>query len=100
GLSPRLTRFPYATLFRSVVELELLERGQVLLLGLLEPGQHRPHRRDLERVRGDEAAADLLGVVVLDVDLDLFLQLGDVRNVDLEDRKSTRLNSSHVKISY
>src|SRR5690606_40268839 len=97
---PRSTLFPYTTLFRSVLHpLALLE-------GLLEPpgaverlaqvalraaaGEElldvRPHDRGLrgERDVGVGARADHLG-----------LRLG----VERADRKSTRLNSSHVKIS-
>ena len=67
----------------AVVELELLQQGQPGVLRLLQPGQHRPHRGDLERVRGQPLAAHLPVVVVLLVDPDLVGQTGDVRNVDL-----------------
>ena len=53
------------------------------MLGLLQPGQHRPHGRDLDGVRGDVLALDPLGVEVLLVDLDLVLEPGDVGHVDL-----------------
>ena len=43
----------------AVVELQLLQQRQVGVLGLLQPGQHRPHGRDLDRVRGDVLALDL-----------------------------------------
>ena len=55
----------------AVVELELLQQRQAGVLRLLQPREHRPHRRHLDRVRGDVLAAHLLGVVVLLVDLDL-----------------------------
>src|SRR2546430_11293162 len=68
---PRSTLFPYTTLFRSQVRL-----------------QHHPHRvpelrveRPLEQLQG------ALGVLRL-------------LHVDAQDRKSTRLNSSHSQISY
>src|SRR3712207_8977416 len=80
---PRSTLFPYTTLFRSAVAV----------------GGH-----------GDEA--DLAaGVDVADLDLELVADVHDVldladplaatelADVD-EDRKSTRLNSSHANISY
>src|SRR3712207_7289626 len=67
---PRSTLFPYTTLFRSLV--------------------------DLARARGD-----------VDVVVDLHREVADhrVEHAEvalrlLEDRKSTRLNSSHANISY
>src|SRR5688572_31613174 len=73
---PRSTLFPYTTLFRS--------RG----VG----GQHRPRPGDLLQL----AEHLLLDRGVLEHGLeDLAEQL-----VDPQDRKSTRLNSSHSQISY
>src|SRR5258708_15469365 len=79
---PRSTLFPYTTLFRSTlvgksaVEISLIER-------------------------------ELVGVIVeparIGADFGDVLDLADVILVgefDLEDRKSTRLNSSHQIISY
>ena len=43
----------------AVVELELLQQREVVLLGLLEPRQHRPHGGHLDGVRGDVLAPDL-----------------------------------------
>src|SRR5256885_11855601 len=69
---PRSTLFPYTTLFRSIIESDVVE---VLL-----------HRRRLgRRLR------------------DFFLAQVEVRSAPvggLKDRKSTRLNSSHLVISY
>ena len=76
----------------AVVELELLQQGQPGVLGLLEPGQHGPHRGDLERVRREPLAADLPAVVVLLVDLDLVGQPGDVGDVDLDRPVAQRLH--------
>src|SRR2546426_6146234 len=71
---PRSTLFPYTTLFRSVAQAPALERLEVLPLEA-----HEASRRLLEEQhelrRGRLAAAD-------------------------GDRKSTRLNSSHLVISY
>src|SRR5262245_65355755 len=67
---PSSTLFPYTTLFRSLHDL-----GHDRLLGAVEDAA----------VGGDEIAR--------------LAQLGDVA-VDLRDRKSTRLNSSHLGISY
>src|SRR3712207_7123252 len=70
---PRSTRFPYTTLFRSGVEPGLAER-----LG---------HRLAAERAGlGQVALHPAPGAPVADV--------------LLQDRKSTRLNSSHANISY
>src|SRR3989442_9746493 len=68
---PRSTLFPYTTLFRS----RLVETRLAPLQGLL-----------------DHRAPDLL----------LGAALGDqgVEGFQHQDRKSTRLNSSHVRISY
>src|SRR5690606_39288303 len=79
--------FPYTTLFRSAREVvarvagrELEARGEhVPSLRLLRPGGQVLDR--LRRVRLEEVLVRLPG--------------GDLR-----DRKSTRLNSSHVKNSY
>src|SRR5256885_12145638 len=72
---PRSTLFPYTTLFRS--DLDLL--GEQVLL-----------------VREDDRAHVGLKHVPLDCERE------NLRPVDLaaEDRKSTRLNSSHLVISY
>src|SRR5699024_12537121 len=85
--SPHLSSlFPYTTLFRSVLLLDGIGRIDV------ELGELRPDRRD--RSAG-VSCADLggeLAVLVLLVHLnDPYLPV---------DRKSTRLNSSHVSISY
>src|SRR3989442_6137325 len=76
---PRSTLFPYTTLFRS------LEARQVGL-----------HLEDLVELRGRRAEyRDRFGVAQ-----DVFGLLRGERRVNGEDRKSTRLNSSHVRISY
>src|SRR5438034_4671868 len=68
---PRSTLFPYTTLFRSV---------------------HGPGRADPRDGRGDVHASEPAGVRHLWIEHDGR----DAR----EDRKSTRLNSSHTVISY
>src|SRR3712207_8519840 len=67
---PRSTLFPYTTLFRSPAGDRLDPRAE---------GRDGPHR---------EGPADQLA------------QPGVVGRVGAEDRKSTRLNSSHANISY
>src|SRR3712207_8375786 len=79
---PRSTLFPYTTLFRSVL------RECVVV------GPHRP-RRDLvaHPELEDHAARELRDA--------LEVVRGPVRDgAEHEDRKSTRLNSSHANISY
>src|SRR3989442_11186649 len=70
---PRSTLFPYTTLFRSHIEVSL-PPGWVLALA------RRLHSRG--HATKEEA------------------RLKTKRNLDEPDRKSTRLNSSHVRISY
>src|SRR3712207_8471070 len=72
---PRSTLFPYTTLFRSVEQA-------------LADGRVR-YRQDRARSRADH----VLPVRVAEA-------VGAVIDVDVEDRKSTRLNSSHANISY
>src|SRR3712207_8863424 len=75
---PRSTLFPYTTLFRS--------RG---VRGDLQ----RQALGDAELLAHQVQAAGLLGHRVLDLQARVDLEEG-------EDRKSTRLNSSHANISY
>src|SRR3989442_7776523 len=74
---PRSTLFPYTTLFRSS-GLEVL-RGQGLVVQLTRP-------------LGIERQSELL------VPVERVARPAE--RVDWKDRKSTRLNSSHVRISY
>src|SRR5439155_24267135 len=78
---PRSTLFPYTTLFRSLQSLRELGyiEGQNLAIEV------RSADGRVERL--PELAAELVGLRV-----DLIIAAGD--------RKSTRLNSSHVAISY
>src|SRR5262245_62634364 len=71
---PRSTLFPYTTLFRSQLLLELLDLG-LGRRGGLDLG------RSLLALVGGLVGSHALGL-------------------SLEDRKSTRLNSSHLGISY
>src|SRR3712207_7869187 len=76
---PRSTLFPYTTLFRSARDDEHREAGA-------EGGDDERRQRD-----GDDQAHPEARV---------GQQLGDELERGLEDRKSTRLNSSHANISY
>src|SRR3989442_2368179 len=80
---PRSTLFPYTTLFRSRVVDETIEMV-VARHDLVDGRRRRAQIGDVER-RG-KRVRDALG--------DLAGPLG------ITDRKSTRLNSSHVRISY
>src|SRR2546429_1064797 len=76
---PRSTLFPYTTLFRSLLEME---------------------RRSYEREHGHVNAGELFRLVV---DHSQFAWLHNISEFVVridEDRKSTRLNSSHGYISY
>src|SRR5690606_42033412 len=97
---PHSPLFPYTTLFRSVDVLERDDRHhrpENLIPGDLHVVRHpRKHRRlnEISTFAEPLAAAEHIGAARparLDVEHDL---------VELLDRKSTRLNSSHVKISY
>src|SRR5256886_5564181 len=80
---PRSTLFPYTTLFRSREPVDRLQ--PVPRPGLHTLGQGVVHAN---------SDVHVLGLVTGHVLLELFLGVGD------EDRKSTRLNSSHSQISY
>src|SRR5256885_8967553 len=80
---PRSTLFPYTTLFRSALVAPRYER-RARSLDLFQGVEDVPAARDLRRIR---PRADQDKIVVHDVEAP-------------EDRKSTRLNSSHLVISY
>src|SRR5690349_22177832 len=86
---PRSTLFPYTTLFRSLAVV--LERRRA------DAAQLAVRQRRLEDVRGVHRAAR--GRAGADDVVDLVDEQDRVRVPD-QDRKSTRLNSSHVEISY
>src|SRR5690242_20803580 len=81
---PRSTLFPYTTLFRS--------------LAIAQQRRRRPHDREVRAVVRDRVAEDREGAVRQP----LLALLRDVHlpEMALLDRKSTRLNSSHMSISY
>src|SRR3989442_15725463 len=95
---PRSTLFPYTTLFRSldgpgvrnrrVARKDGVERPS----GFLQPDRHRNHVQDLQAQ---------VGVVLEGVGVERSADGHRLVGMDpLRDRKSTRLNSSHVRISY
>src|SRR5690606_42078040 len=97
---PRSPLFPYTTLFRSNHHHRVLHGA-----GGLEP-LHHGGDRGLLLAHGDVHADDAGAALIDDrVDGDGGLAGAAVADDQLalaapEDRKSTRLNSSHVKISY
>src|SRR3712207_8091995 len=86
---PRSTLFPYTTLFRS--DLHVLQLGVLLDPRRLDEEALAALRRPVEEAeRFDDHVARMPPA-----------ELGDVAGrVADEDRKSTRLNSSHANISY
>src|SRR3712207_9571472 len=95
---PRSTLFPYTTLFRSRAE----RLGDVVVRSELQP-HDAVHLAATGREEDD-------GHVVPPADPPAHLDAAHVRQADVEDhqghgllvedRKSTRLNSSHANISY
>src|SRR3712207_7111355 len=92
---PRSTRFPYTTLFRS---LRLARESgyklaiQYSFLGLGFVAASRGHPVRAARLWGaTEAMEEAFGIKITAIARSAM---------DYEDRKSTRLNSSHANISY
>src|SRR3989442_6120408 len=89
---PSSTLFPYTTLFRSRLVHDV-QNLQTRLAGLLERLAHQgdgdPADLDIHLQRGNAGARP--GITALQMDI----KVGGIT-----DRKSTRLNSSHVRISY
>src|SRR5258708_16863474 len=82
---PRSTLFPYTTLFRSTLDRPLVVDGFVIA----ERGS-RVQGRVVEAVKGTSR---------LEIEL-VKLSTADGQYKSIQDRKSTRLNSSHQIISY
>src|SRR3712207_8624361 len=79
---PRSTLFPYTTLFRSAFRQEAVTGMDGVGAGNLGSADHRRH---VQVAVGASGRADA----------DIF-----IGKADMQDRKSTRLNSSHANISY
>src|SRR3712207_7330638 len=88
---PRSTLFPYTTLFRSK---RASSNPPNSVLAFREPGPFYPGRRP-----GEEAPKDAWRGAPALVATNSFGRASGGRAF-LEDRKSTRLNSSHANISY
>src|SRR5690606_40514118 len=91
---PTFTLFPYTTLFRSLAEvdeqLETLQERRVT-------AEARFEELDMQLADSQERHAQLDDSVI---EAERKLNQAREQQRALEDRKSTRLNSSHVKISY
>src|SRR5207253_10677319 len=99
GLAPLSTLIPYTTLFRSVVSAAPEEVIQSALEGIVPANhifgtrfQYHPETAEIQSVL--QLPAGYGKVAVVD-QLRAKLPIGHNK-----DRKSTRLNSSHVAISY
>src|SRR3989442_3512032 len=84
---PRSTLFPYTTLFRSVIAISGVYAVERMAAEGIHPDEH------LQSIFGSDAAQ------WKDADPLLFIKPDPAAGPAL-DRKSTRLNSSHVRISY
>src|SRR3712207_6895149 len=90
---PRSTLFPYTTLFRSL-RAGMRDLSPPSAGGVGRQGKLRRRRTGQERQRLPPNPGGVLVVVVVRERV-AGLPAGDV-----QDRKSTRLNSSHANISY
>ncbi len=81
----------------AIVELELLDEGEIVLLGVFEAREDSPHGGDFEGVGSDVLALDLLAREVLLVDADLLRELRDVGDVDLDSAVAQRLHELVVQ---
>src|SRR5690606_40662917 len=94
----RATLFPYTPLFRSRREAaqhpDVLVREPERLVRKAERGECTTCARAIDNDSG------LTGPLQRDIDARLAVVEPDAQSVARLDRKSTRLNSSHVKISY
>src|SRR3712207_7089334 len=92
---PRSTLFPYTTLFRS------REGPGAAISALFQPLHVRALKREIavQAFGRNDGRGQLEGLQIRFFDREIFLL---VRGHELhgEDRKSTRLNSSHANISY
>src|SRR5690242_21611585 len=86
---PKSTLFPYTTLFRSILWFTLQESSMV--------GRLDPSTGDIKVKLTPTQHAVPYGIVVTQDGVPFFCEFGTNK---LADRKSTRLNSSHMSISY
>src|SRR5690606_41369756 len=88
---PRSTLFPYTTLFRSIATINLA----------LDAIKNPATIKDEEKInRYVQMIRDENKRMHAQIENILRMSKLEKRELDIQDRKSTRLNSSHVKISY
>src|SRR5699024_12206628 len=92
------TRFPYTTLFRSGKELKALIPGGAST-PVLRADQLKDVSMDANSLNQAGSMMGTAGMVVMNEDTDMIELLWRITHF-FQDRKSTRLNSSHVSISY
>src|SRR3712207_7031496 len=89
---PRSTLFPYTTLFRS-------KATEGSYHATVEPGGVAPRRPIVLTERGDTVTENAL-MAAARLDSVTVIRNASSNYMVQEDRKSTRLNSSHANISY
>src|SRR3712207_7218408 len=92
---PRSTLFPYTTLFRSQLLAEHLRAAAVI-----GERRHRADHREVTAVRAEIRLERPQGHDHRARHAELLFRPRERRGVPAQDRKSTRLNSSHANISY
>src|SRR5690606_41763900 len=93
---PRSTLFPYTTLFRSTLDIAMGGSTNTIL-HLLAAAQEAEVNFDLHTI--DEISHKVPQLCKVAPNTPKY-HIEDVHRAGGIDRKSTRLNSSHVKISY
>src|SRR3712207_9355740 len=95
---PRSTLFPYTTLFRSA---EARERWRPAALSCFDGARQVPFRsRDVVHAKRESSEVTPERSVRVRAHRDHAVPLGIRQECFVQDRKSTRLNSSHANISY
>src|SRR5690606_40378708 len=95
-LAPITTLYPYTTLFRSSIKNAIPTDGlwDAERTDEQQIGATYPELEKIQKEYGTKTESDYTGR-----DLEVF-KIFDRMHKAAQDRKSTRLNSSHVKISY
>src|SRR5690606_42130709 len=93
------TLFPYTTLFRSDGIIAVVGDGSLDFIAIVQPAQLLQGYHDLQ-VGYRQCRQFAQGIDTVTVYSDMAIKGSFVQPIFQGDRKSTRLNSSHVKISY